>query len=61
MNVPKPEEYAEFYYGYVKLAENLVEASTGDIVKALQKQSEDFSMLLKSLPQEHGGYAYAQG
>jgi len=59
MKAPNPKEYAEFYSGYVKLAESLSEASGGDIIKALHKQSDDFSSLLRALPPERGGYAYA--
>src|SRR6267154_3668628 len=61
MNGPNPNEYAEFYSGYVKLAETLVEVSGSDIVKALQRQADEFSSLLRALPQERGGYAYAPG
>jgi len=59
MNGPYPKEYAEFYSGYVKLAESLVVTSRGDIMKALQTQSEDFQSFLRSMSPESGGYAYA--
>jgi hypothetical protein len=61
MNAPKSNEYAEYYSGYVKLAESLAEAFGGDIVNALQKQSDDFRSLMRNVPSDRSGYAYAPG
>jgi len=55
MNLPKPDEYAEFYSGYVKNIPH------DNIIKVLEEGRDYLQSLIKSIPEEKGNYAYDQG
>ena len=53
---PAADEYAPYYAGYVGLAPE------GDIVRALEAQTQSLLRLFESVPRERrGGYRYAEG
>jgi len=55
MNLPKPDEYAEFYSGYMKNIPH------DNIIKVLEEGRDYLQSLIKSIPEEKGNYAYDQG
>jgi hypothetical protein len=55
MNRPEKAEYDPYYERYVTLVEN------GDIVGTLAAQPTQLQDLLTGLPEEKGGFAYADG
>ncbi len=55
MNLPKPDEYAEFYSGYMKNIPH------DNIIKLLEEGRDNLQSLIKSIPEEKGNYAYDQG
>lgn len=56
MNFPKPGEYADYYSGYIQqIPENQ------NIIKVLEDGRDNLQTLIKSLPEEKGNYAYAEG
>ena len=52
---PKPEEYANFYRGYIELV------GDQDVIEYLTDQSDSFSAYLKKIPKEKMGFAYKEG
>ena len=55
MNLPKPDEYAEFYSGYMKNIPH------DNIIKLLEEGRDNLQSLIKSISEEKGNYAYDQG
>jgi uncharacterized damage-inducible protein DinB len=55
MNLPKPDEYAEFYSGYMKNIPH------DNIIKVLEEGRDYLQSLIKSIPEEKENYAYDQG
>jgi uncharacterized damage-inducible protein DinB len=55
MNLPKPDEYAEFYSGYIK------QIPHDDIIRLLEDGRDEVQTLLKSIPEDKGNYSYADG
>ncbi len=55
MNLPEPDEYAEFYSIYIKLIPH------DNVIKLLEDGRDQLQSLIKSLPEEKGNYSYADG
>jgi uncharacterized damage-inducible protein DinB len=55
MNLPKPDEYAEYYSGYMK---NIYD---DNIIKVLEEGRDKMQALIKSLSEEKGNYSYTEG
>jgi len=56
MNFPEPGEYAEYYSGYIKLI-----PKDKSIIDILEEERNDMQRFIKSLTEEKGNYAYAEG
>lgn len=54
MNRPQADEYPVFYKGYI-------DTVTNDVLSELEHQIESFQALLKEIPEERAGFAYAEG
>jgi uncharacterized damage-inducible protein DinB len=52
---PRTDEYASYYEKYVSLVPE------GDVVETLSRQSGETLALLRSIPEERAGHAYAPG
>ncbi|VXD12496.1 DinB family protein [Marinoscillum sp. 108] len=52
---PKPEEYANFYRGYIELV------GDQDVIEYLSDQSDSFSTYLEKIPKEKMSFAYHEG
>lgn len=52
---PKPEEYANFYRGYIELV------GEKDVIEYLSNQSDSFSGYLEKIPKEKVDFAYDEG
>ncbi len=55
MNLPEPNEYAEFYSGYIKVIPH------DNAIKLLEDGRDELQSLIRSLPEERGSYSYAEG
>lgn len=55
MNRPAPDEYADFYAGYI------AKVPDGDILELLTAQLAELTELLSELPSERQDYRYAPG
>lgn len=55
MNLPRPDEYAEFFSGYIKLIPH------DNIIKLLEDGRDELQSLLKSIPEDKGNYSYEEG
>jgi hypothetical protein len=55
MNKPGPHEYDLYYDRYVSLV------AGNDVMMVLDKQPADLRSLFRNVPDERGGYAYADG
>lgn len=56
MNFLEPDEYPEYYSGYIKLI-----PKDKNIIDVLEKGRNNMQLFIKSLPEEKGNYAYAEG
>jgi len=54
MNRPQADEYPVFYKGYIDTVKD-------DVLAELEHQIEFFQTLLKQIPAEKAGFAYAEG
>lgn len=54
MNRPQADEYPVFYKGYVDTVND-------DVLAELEHQIESFPTILREVPTEKAGYAYAEG
>ena len=52
---PEPDEYAEYYHGYVLQIEN------DDILSVLNEQTAETEKILFGISEEKGGFRYAEG
>jgi uncharacterized damage-inducible protein DinB len=55
MNLPKPNEYAEFYSGYIN------EIPHDNVIKLLEDGRDELQSLIRSLPEDKGSHSYAEG
>ncbi len=55
MNRPKPNEYADFYSGYIK------ELPHDNVIKLLEDDRDELQSLIRSLPEDKGSCSYAEG
>jgi Mg2+ and Co2+ transporter CorA len=55
MNRPEPNEYNEYYAGYVALV------TETDVIDALENQIDEIKDLIKQIPEEKGSFAYEEG
>jgi hypothetical protein len=51
---PQADEYPVFYKGYIDTVKD-------DVLAELEHQIESFTTLLKGIPEEKSGFAYAEG
>lgn len=56
MNFPEPGEYADYYGGYIKLI-----PQNKSIFDVLETGRDNMQLLIKSINEEKGDYAYAEG
>ncbi len=56
MDFPKPDEYAEYYAGYLKHIPD-----DNNIIKVLENGRDKLKILIESIPEEKGDYSYAEG
>ena len=54
MNRPQADEYPVFYKGYIDTVKD-------DVLSELENQIVSFKALLKEIPEEKAGFAYAEG
>jgi hypothetical protein len=54
MNRPQADEYPVFYKGYIDTVKD-------DVLSELEHQIVSFQALLKEIPEEKAGFAYAEG
>jgi hypothetical protein len=54
MNRPQADEYPVFYKGYIDTVKD-------DVLSELENQIVSFQALLKEIPEEKAGFAYAEG
>ena len=54
MNRPQPDEYGEFYKGYI-------DSVSDDVMTELETQATEISAFFRSIPKEKADYAYAEG
>jgi uncharacterized damage-inducible protein DinB len=55
MILPKPDEYVEFYAGYMKMIPH------DNIIQLLEEGRDSLQRIINSLPVEKGNYSYADG
>lgn len=55
MERPERSEYVDYYHQYIERVPD------GDIVATLESQRDEFVSRLRSIPEERGGYRYAEG
>ena len=54
MNRPQPDEYGEFYKGYI-------DSVNDDVMTELETQATEIPVFFRSIPKEKADFAYAEG